>query len=186
MTGRGPQRIHYTVCSVTSEDPDYPACDLHDPHPSNPGWHSARFCEYPQELELRLNTPARVEQLEIMAHEYKVPECIEIYVSTLPPGRTDVSQAVEKRLGRLRFNDGDRTNHHTRELKKLQELDIHAHLIRFEFPRCHVNHHNIYNQVALIAVNVVGASAPCSCALLMATCQHCELGVQHTARWLHS
>jgi len=31
-----------------------------------------RFCKYPQELVLRLERPSKVQQIQILAHEYKV------------------------------------------------------------------------------------------------------------------
>jgi hypothetical protein len=31
-----------------------------------------RYCAYPQEITLRLDVPARVQQIQILSHEYKV------------------------------------------------------------------------------------------------------------------
>lgn len=158
----GPQKLPFQVNRVSSEDPDYPACDLLVQHPDCHGWQSERFCRYPQEVELRLTTPSRLVQLQILAHESKIPEKIDIYVSNLPPGCSEPARAVERRLGHLRFNDGERAGHQTRELKTVQFQSVPALFLRLEFSKCHVNQYNIYNQVGLIAINLVGALRPTS------------------------
>lgn len=34
--------------------------------------HATRFCKFPQEIVLRLEKPAKVQQIQILAHEFKV------------------------------------------------------------------------------------------------------------------
>lgn len=154
---QGPQRLPFQVSSVSSQDPDYPAVELLAQHPDCQGWQSERYCSYPQEVELRLSAPSRLVQLQLLAHEHKIPEKIDIYVSNLRPGSSDPSEVVERRLGHLRFNDGERAGHQTRELKTVQFESVPALFLRLEFSGCHVNQHNFYNQVGLIAINIVGA-----------------------------
>jgi hypothetical protein len=36
---------------------------------------ACRFCKYPHELLLRLDRPAKVQQIQILAHEFKVRAC---------------------------------------------------------------------------------------------------------------
>lgn len=34
--------------------------------------HARRFCKYPQEILLRLEQPCKIQQIQILSHEYKV------------------------------------------------------------------------------------------------------------------
>lgn len=45
--------------------PDPPYTDIRMPH------YRYRFCNYPQEILLRLEAPCKVHQLQILSHEYK-------------------------------------------------------------------------------------------------------------------
>jgi len=38
---------------------------------TNPYTTTNRFCKFPQEIVLRLEKPARVQQIQILAHEFK-------------------------------------------------------------------------------------------------------------------
>jgi centrosomal protein CEP104 len=156
--GIGPQKLSFTVSGRSSEDPDFPACELNVQHADCQGWRSRRFEDAtPHEVEIRLSAPARIVQLQLLGHEYIIPERIDIFRVYLPPGVTDENQAVEQRLGHVRMADGERSGFQTREMKTVQFDGVHAIALRFELSHCHVNEHNIYNQVALMAVQVVGA-----------------------------
>jgi centrosomal protein CEP104 len=88
------------VFSLAQQDTDYPVRELLYHSPQTRGWQSPRcakepgllhnqpctcvcavsscaaalhrFCKYPQELVLRLERPSKVQQIQILAHEYKV------------------------------------------------------------------------------------------------------------------
>ena len=138
----------------------------------------SRFCTYPQDVTLRLEETARLEQIQILAHEYKVccqntwsspqntgsvsncflclqiPTKVELHVGTLPPGVTDPEQCVMKRLGYLSFNSNEGSGHQARELKSVR-LNTEAYLLRLVIQRCHTNKLNIYNQVLHLAMTNV-------------------------------
>ncbi|DBB10866.1 TPA: hypothetical protein ACH3X3_007335 [Trebouxia sp. C0006] len=151
----GAGKLRFTVHSTSGEDPDYPARELLFHSPQTRGWQSPRFCSYPQEVVLRLEEPAKLEQIQILSHEYKIPTKIEIHVGCLPPGTSDPEQCVMKRLGYLSFNSNERTGHQARELKSVR-VNSDAYLLRLVVQRCHTNKLNIYNQVGIIALNLVG------------------------------
>ena len=72
--------------SSSPQDEDYPARELHFHTPQTRGWQCARFSKFPQELVLRLDHPARIHQIQILSHEYKIATKVELYTGLLPPG----------------------------------------------------------------------------------------------------
>jgi centrosomal protein CEP104 len=150
------QRLRYHIRNASGEDPDYPARELLMHHAQGRGWQSPRFCSYPQELEIQLDQPSRLSSIQLLCHEYKIPRLVTIFVSNLPLNCTDPSQAVERRLGHVRMDDNHRSSYQARELKTIQLGHISATSVRFVLDQCHVNEHNIYNQVGIVAVNIVG------------------------------
>ena len=157
VTSVGPQKLPYTISSVSSEDQDHPATELLVQHPDSPGWQTERYSQFPQEIELQLSAPARLVQLQVLSHEFKTPRTAVIYASSLPPGCSDPSEAVEKRLGYLHFGDAERAGFQTRELKTITLEGTHALFVRLVLQEYQVNQHNIWNQIGLCAINLVGA-----------------------------
>jgi centrosomal protein CEP104 len=155
---RGPHKLSFSVSRVSSEDADFPARDLTIQHPECHGWQTERFGSFPQEIELRLSCQCSLAQLQILTHEYKIPTKCDIYVLSTPSGCDDPSQVVERRLGHLKFSDNERAGHQIRELKTVNLDHLSALFIRLVFSKCYVNKHNIYNQVGVVAINLVGAS----------------------------
>ena len=68
-----------------TQDPDYPARELHFHTPQTRGWQCARFSKFPQELVLRLAHPARVHQIQLLSHEYKIATKIELFTGLYVP-----------------------------------------------------------------------------------------------------
>jgi len=60
-----------------------------------------RFCEYPQELVLRLERTSEVKQIQILSHQAKIATRIEIAIGSSSPddADSDYTQAKFKRLG---------------------------------------------------------------------------------------
>ncbi|PNH12628.1 Centrosomal protein [Tetrabaena socialis] len=67
----GPQKLRFTVQTCSGEDTDYPVRELLYHSPQTRGWQSPRFCKYPQEIVLRLENTCKVQQIQILSHEYK-------------------------------------------------------------------------------------------------------------------
>eukprot|EP00892_Ulva_mutabilis_P006596 jgi/Ulvmu1/4308/UM002_0029.1 len=154
--GVAQSKLKFQIATTSGEDPDHPARELllHTTH--GRGWQSPRFCAYPQEIEFRLDSPSRLTSIQILCHEYKIPQLVTIFISTIPASSADLGQAVEQRLGHIRMDDNQRSSHQARELKTIQ-LDHNAVVfVRLVLDRCHVNEHNIYNQVGVVAVNFTG------------------------------
>ncbi|GAQ85746.1 Galactose-binding domain-like [Klebsormidium nitens] len=149
------QKLRFTVESASGEDPDYPAKELNFHSPHTKGWQSPRFCKFPQELILQLDKPAQVHQIQLLSHEFKISCKIEVFVGLPPPGILDPSQCPLKRLGYLSLDPNERSNHQARELKSVH-VDTPAQVIKFLLHKCHPNKLNIYNQVGIVALNIVG------------------------------
>ncbi|MEW5308551.1 MAG: hypothetical protein WDW38_000501 [Sanguina aurantia] len=142
-----PQKLRFTIQAVSGEDSDYPVRELLFHSPQTRGWHSPRFCKYPQEILLRLEQPSKIQQIQILSHEYKIATKVEVFVGGPNPGEPDPSQAALKRLGYLSFDSNERSSHQARELKSVH-VNVPAYYVRLTIHRCHVNKLNIYNQVA--------------------------------------
>jgi len=103
---------------------------------------------------LKLEAPSKIQQIQILSHEYKIATKVEVFVATPNPGE-DMSKTPFKRLGYLSFDSNERSNHQARELKSVH-VNVPALFIRLVVHRCHVNKLNIYNQVGLVALNLIG------------------------------
>ncbi|KAF6260813.1 flagellar associated protein [Scenedesmus sp. NREL 46B-D3] len=200
----GPQKLRFTVESCSGEDSDYPVRELLYHSPQTRGWQSPRFCNFPQEIVLRVERPSKIQQIQILAHECKVGKRLQIHTNPKPvlaaqfklvevcllrrclvlqlavfeeqiPSKIDVfvgvagpaaapdadpaaaagSASSYRRLGYLAFDKNERSNHQARELKSVH-LSVETQLVRLLIHRCHVNKLNIYNQVGIIALNLIG------------------------------
>eukprot|EP00899_Mesostigma_viride_P016474 jgi/Mesvir1/24828/Mv22068-RA.1 len=148
----------FTKCLAgfnSAVDPDYPARELHFHSPHTRGWQSPRFCRFPVEILIKLDAPSHIRQIQLLSHEYKIASRIEMYVGLPPPGTADLSKVPMKRLGYLSFDSNERSNHQARELKSVH-VDVDALLVRLVCHKCHVNKLNIYNQVGIVALNILG------------------------------
>ena len=116
--------------------------------PFSRGWLSARFCNYPQEILLEFPKIVRIKAIQFLSHQYNIASKIEVFVR--PP-----SSEKFKKIGYLSLDSNERSNYQARELKTVYP-DYQASQVKFNLLRCHTNSHNIYAQVGLIAVNILG------------------------------
>lgn len=119
--------------------------------PQTRGWQSPRFCEYPQQLGLALVNPARLTQVQLLSHQSKIATKIEIFVGE---GQT-YSDATWKRLGYLSLDDNSRSDYQARELKSVY-IDCTGSFVKLLVHKCYLNKHNIFNQVGIVAINILG------------------------------
>lgn len=54
------------------------------------------------------------------------------------------------------MDDNERSLHQARELKTIQLDHSLVLFVRLVMDRCHVNEHNIYNQIGVVAINFTG------------------------------
>ena len=146
--------MRFQVVQCSGEDPEYPVKELKPLTPYE-GWQTLRFCEYPQEIGLQLLTrgPREVSQLQILSHQSKIASKIEIYVGRGP----EYHSASYQRLGHLSLDSNERSAYQARELKTVF-LNQPAQFIRLLIHRCHQNKYNLFDQVGIVAINILGGS----------------------------
>lgn len=143
----------YKVVSFSSEDPDYPASQLNTVSPSTRGWQSVRMCVYPQEVGFELlGGETQISQLQLLSHQSKVSTKVEIYIGTGSSYKT----ATFNRLGYLSLDSNERSGFSARELKTVYIDNIFGSFIKLIINEPHMNKQNIYNQVGIIAVSLMG------------------------------
>lgn len=151
-----PSKVTFQVVYSSSSDDNHSEKELEFHSPTSKGWQSSRFCLYPQELVLLLREPTRVRKLQILSHQFLIPSKVEVLISRAPPGQIpSLLTSQFKRLGYVALSSNESTDFKARELKSIH-LDFEGNFIKLVLHKNHVNKYNIYNQVGLIAVNIIG------------------------------
>jgi XRCC1 N terminal domain/UvrB/uvrC motif len=154
-------KLNFRIVSCTSEDHDFPVSELLKHGPQTKGWQSARFQDYPQIIVFQFTCPVHIQQVQILSHQSKISSRIELYTYlpdnpvTLPP----VEQYKWKRLGYIPLDDNEKSEYQARELKSVF-IDVRTLFLKLVFNKCHTNKHNMFNQVGLIAISILGENAP--------------------------
>ncbi|KAF9277658.1 hypothetical protein BGZ68_009143 [Mortierella alpina] len=200
-----PQRLPYEIQMASGWDVGYPPEELVGlmQKSAGKGWHTPRFCTYPQDLVLRFSCGhSRIRKIQILSHQYKIPSRLDFWmgsrkgvqsVSADPAGdgtqsvvnneagqdgayrqhdETDYDDdgldliprmPVQKnlpvlqfqKLGSISFDSNAASNYSGRELRSIN-FDVEGEYLRVVIRQCHVNPLNIYHQVAILALNVLG------------------------------
>ena len=146
--------IRFKVVSFSSEDGDYPASQLNTVNPNTRGWQSVRFCSYPQELGFELlDGEVHISQLQVLSHQSKISSKVELYIGQ---GGSSYRSATFTRLGYLSLDSNERSSYQARELKTVF-IDHSGSFIKLVINENHVNKQNIYNQVGIIALSLMGS-----------------------------
>uniref|UniRef100_A0A8I5NFH5 Centrosomal protein of 104 kDa n=1 Tax=Papio anubis TaxID=9555 RepID=A0A8I5NFH5_PAPAN len=118
-----------------------------------------RFCQFPQEIVLQMVERCRIRKLQLLAHQYMISSKIEFYISESLPEYFAPYQAERfRRLGYVSLCDNEKTGCKARELKSVY-VDAVGQFLKLIFHQNHANKYNIYNQVALVAINIIGDPA---------------------------
>lgn len=148
-----PRKVGFNVVYATSEEDRHSSLELNVHGPTVRGWQSARNCTYPQELVLRLHGPTKLTRIQVLAHQYLIPEKLEIWTSREEnaSASTDFSY-----LGYITLSDNASTLYKSRELKSVALPETEALSLKLRLHKPHSNAHNTYCQVGLIAINILG------------------------------
>ncbi|KAL5033792.1 hypothetical protein RTP6_001708 [Batrachochytrium dendrobatidis] len=159
-------KLDFKILGCTGYDEQHPPSELHiDKHtPTAVGWQSERFCLFPQELVLHLTVgQSRICKIQLLAHHFKIPTRVEVHLATVPQltawggfGPGFLESVKYHRLGFVSLDDNVANGYRARELKSIH-LDGNANLIKLVLHKCHVNALNLYNQIGLVAINILGA-----------------------------
>ncbi|XP_058575320.1 centrosomal protein of 104 kDa isoform X2 [Neofelis nebulosa] len=156
---RMPHKIGFVVVSSSGHEDGFSARELMIHAPTVSGWRSPRFCRFPQEIVLQMVERCRIRKLQLLAHQYMIPSKVEFYVSESLPEYFVPYQAERfRRLGYVSLCDNEKTGCRARELKSVY-VDAVGQFLKLTFHENHLNKYNIYNQVALVAVNIIGDPA---------------------------
>ncbi|XP_035945447.1 centrosomal protein of 104 kDa isoform X3 [Halichoerus grypus] len=154
-----PHKIGFVVVSSSGHEDGFSARELMIHAPTVSGWRSPRFCQFPQEIVLQMVERCRIRKLQLLAHQYMIPSKVEFYVSESLPEYFVPYQAERfRRLGYISLCDNEKTGCKARELKSVY-VDAVGQFLKLIFHENHANKYNIYNQVALVAVNIIGDPA---------------------------
>ncbi|XP_027699696.1 centrosomal protein of 104 kDa-like isoform X2 [Vombatus ursinus] len=157
-----PHKIGFIVVSSSGHEDGFSAKELMVHAPTVNGWRSPRFCQFPQEIVLQMVERCRVRKLQLLAHQYMISSKIEFYISDSLPEYFAPYQAERfRRLGYVSLCDNEKTGCKARELKSVY-VDAVGQFLKLIFHKNHVNRYNLYSQVALVAVNIIGDPEDCS------------------------
>ncbi|KAM5266854.1 centrosomal protein of 104 kDa isoform 6-T7 [Hipposideros larvatus] len=157
-----PHKIGFVVVSSSGHEDGFSARELMIHAPTVSGWRSPRFCQFPQEIVLQMVERCRIRKLQLLAHQYMISSRVEFYISESLPEYFAPYQAERfRRLGYVSLCDNEMTGCKARELKSVY-VDAVGQFLKLIFHENHVNKYNIYNQVALVAINIIGDPADLS------------------------
>ncbi|NXI96060.1 CE104 protein, partial [Psophia crepitans] len=154
-----PHKIGFIVVSSSGHEDGFSAQELMVHAPTVSGWRSPRLCQYPQEIVLQLVERCRIRKLQLLAHQYMISSKIEFYISeSLPEYFAPYQSERFHRLGYVPLSDNEKTDFKARELKSVY-MDAVGQYLKLIFHKNYVNKYNLYSQVALVAINVIGDPA---------------------------
>ncbi|KAG7376677.1 hypothetical protein PHYPSEUDO_012923 [Phytophthora pseudosyringae] len=147
-------KLRFSVAACTSEDAAFPASELDEHAASSQGYMTAKNCSYPQEVVLQLRDGlSRLTQVQLLSHQTHIASRMELFMSKSPSFEGDATRF--SRLGFLTLKPNTESRYMARELKTVH-IDQEAALLKLRIHPCHVNEHNLYNQVGVMAINLCG------------------------------
>lgn len=111
---------------------------------------------YPQDIVLQLSGRARIKKIQILSHQYLITSKIEIFIGDVAEEtQVDIKNVRYIRLGYISLSTNEKTNFRARELKSVQ-VDATGYFLKLNLHKNYINRHNLYNQVGIVAINVIG------------------------------
>lgn len=151
-----PHKLSFKVTHASGQDDVHRASELNYHSPLTKGWQSARYCLYPQDIVVQLEKRSRLRKIQVLSHQFLIATKIEFFVGDVPDGMPLVlDNARYTRLGYVSLSDNEKTGFKARELKSVQ-VDAVGVFLKLNIHKNHINKYNLYNQVGLVAVNVIG------------------------------
>ncbi|XP_055372209.1 centrosomal protein of 104 kDa isoform X2 [Condylostylus longicornis] len=154
------RKISFNVVFASDEDPSFPSSELNSHGPSVHGWRSLPGSTItPHDIVLRFHKPAQICRIQVLAHQYLIPQKIELWLHYSPKSipSTPSSQYFDF-LGFIALSDNSATNYKSRELQSVTVTPRKGTHLKLRLSSPHPNHLNTENQIGLIAVNVLGTT----------------------------
>ena len=116
-------------------------------------------------LKVPSNSPAILDKITFLSHEFMIPQRIEIFVASANRGgdlcKHDFdSLGVIQRLGFIMFDSNEKSEYRARELKTVQIDSIKVSAIKLVISSCLQNSKNCFNQVELSEISLIGKIPP--------------------------
>mmetsp|Transcript_46106 Transcript_46106/g.115646 ORF Transcript_46106/g.115646 Transcript_46106/m.115646 type:complete len:283 (+) Transcript_46106:185-1033(+) len=148
-------RLPFTVVHRDSEAKESPASNLHNATVHSPGWASAPFPLFPQEVTLAFTGAVCIDTLRVLAHEHFVPSKLHVSVGRVPKYSTpDHTSAKFKYLGFVRFaNNGEWK---LREQQTIELKGVSCSFLKLSVEKPHSHGKNLCGQVGIVDVAVEG------------------------------
>ncbi|XP_049826748.1 centrosomal protein of 104 kDa isoform X2 [Aethina tumida] len=152
-----PKKFDFSVVYVTSEDSKFRSTEFNTHGPCVKGWQSAKNCEYPQEIIIKLHKRCILDCVQILAHQHLIPTQVDLYYSNDDTNTVeDVANINWEYVGYILLSDNVTANFNSRELKSANVPAHRASFIKLVLYENHKNEFNVNNQVSLIAINILG------------------------------
>ncbi|KAH8394182.1 hypothetical protein KR215_004258 [Drosophila sulfurigaster] len=152
------KKIPFNVVFATDEDAAFPASELNNHGPTVHGWRSAVDSGLStHDIILRFQQPAKIYRIQLLAHQYLIPEKVELWLHYSPKSlpSTPSSQYFDF-LGFVALADNANTNHKSRELQSVTVTPRRGTHLKLRLSGAHCNEYSKSGQIALMAVNVLG------------------------------
>ncbi|EDV23945.1 uncharacterized protein TRIADDRAFT_57690 [Trichoplax adhaerens] len=150
-----PKKISFQVVHSSGSEEGYLPGDLEAHSPYSKGWQSSRFCVYPQELIIQFERKIQLSKVQFLSHHFLIASKVELFIGGSGNDNYPWHSSSYTRLGYITLSDNATTGYKARELKSVF-LEGDARFIKILLHKNHVNKYNLYNQVGMVAVNVLG------------------------------
>ena len=152
------QILNYQIMGSSSSDPEYPIEKINSTTPKN-GWHSSRFCSYPQEILIKFPYPVHIRQVNLLFHETLIPSRVDIY-HFFPSCFNDLMNPdyfnlIYDKIGFVKPDSNARSDYQCREYKRIA-LAENCYYLKLSFQKNINNIYNPFNQVGLINLQCFG------------------------------
>ncbi|XP_014401676.1 PREDICTED: centrosomal protein of 104 kDa [Myotis brandtii] len=157
-----PHKIGFVVVSSSGHEDGFSARELMIHAPTVRGWRSPRNVQI-RERRRKTETPAQVSKRVPRCPPRLTPVSVLSCGLGLQPcvggrGCTDRTSPAEPALcprSYVSLCDNEKTGCRARELKSVY-VDTEGQFLKLVFHQNHANKYNVYNQVALVAMNIIG------------------------------
>jgi len=154
-------KLNISIAAYTSEADNHPVDSLIS---SIHGWHSEKYCPYPQELIFRFEGRVKLNQLKVLSHEYKIAQRIEVFYGELK--KQDLKKIRSNRaasyrhvtfqkLGYISLTDNHSSGFKEREMR-IVNLGVTCTHIKLRINSIYPNDLNIYDQCAIVGIRCLG------------------------------
>lgn len=118
--GLGTMSLNYKVTEATSTDPSYSEQSINTDHTFGAshgrGWISRKFCDFPQTLTVKFESPVRLKSLQFLCHETMISSRVELFF--MPTDAVSTEQLT--RIGHFEFQNSLTSQENT--LQPIREL----------------------------------------------------------------